>query len=177
MHVSLQNLFNEIEIQRKKMLDSVKNFSQEELNKVPRPGKWSAAQILSHLITAEQLSLRYMQKKIQGITEAADSGPWEEIKINILKISQRLPFLKFKAPRGVIENMAHYQELTTITFEWEKVRGDLKSLFEKIPDDQINRKIYRHVLAGYLNAKHCLMFFRDHIIHHTPQIKKVLNIR
>ncbi len=176
MHTSLQNLFDEIEIQRKKMLDSVKTFSQEELNKVLHPGNWSAAQILSHLITAEQLSLRYMQKKIQGIKEAPDSGLWEEVKINLLKISQRLPGLKFKAPQNVMEHMAQYQELTTITTEWEKVRGELKSLFEKIPDDQINRKIYRHVLAGYLNAKHSLIFFREHLTHHTPQIKKLLKV-
>ena len=177
MHPSLQKLFSELETQRKRTVESVKTFSHEQLHKTPFPGKWSAAQILNHLVTAEQLSLRYMQKKIQGIKEVPDSGLWEEVKINLLKISQRLPGLKFKAPKGVVENMTQYPDLTTLVAEWDNVRSELKSLLEKIPDDLINRKIYRHTIAGYLNAKHSLLFFREHITHHTPQIKKVLNIR
>ena len=175
MNADLQNLFDELEIQRKKTLDSLEALSHEQLNKAPFPGKWSAAQIVSHLVTAEQLSLRYMQKKVQGIKEAPDSGLWEELKISLLKISQRLPGLKFKAPKGVVENMAQYEDLVTMTLEWDKVRRELKSLLEKIPDNLVKRKIYRHAIAGYLNVKQSLLFFREHIIHHTPQIKKLLN--
>lgn len=175
MNVVLQNLFDELEIQRKKTLDSLKSLNMDQLNEAPVPGKWSAAQIISHLITAEQLSLRYMQKKIQGIKEVKDSGLWEEVKIRVLTISQRLPGLKFRAPKGVIEHMAQYRDLSTMNTEWEKVRIELKSLLEMIPDEMINRKIYRHAIAGYLNAKHSLLFLREHIIHHTPQIKKLLN--
>ena len=174
MNPKLEQLFLEIESQRKETLISLKDFTHEHLNKSPFPGKWSAAQILSHLITAEQLSLRYMQKKIQGIKETADSGLLEELKIKLLIFSQRLPGLKFKAPKAVIEHMAQFQDLHTITTEWDKVRGELKMLLEKIPDELINRKIYRHAIAGYLNAKHSLLFFREHILHHSIQLKKLM---
>ena len=173
MRLKLEQLFLEIESQRMETLNSIKDFTHQQLNRPPLPGKWSAAQILSHLITAEQLSLRYMQKKIQGIKDTTDSGLLEELKINLLILSQRLPGLKFKAPKVVIEQMAELQDLNSIHAEWDKVRRELKILLDNIPDELINRKIYRHALAGYLNVKHCLLFFREHIIHHRRQLRKL----
>ncbi len=149
-------------------------ISSEDLNK--RPGnKWCVAEILSHLITAEKMSLRYIQKKILGIEQIADTGVWEEVKINLLKISQRLPGLKFKAPQSVIDNTPVYRDLTTLHHEWSNLREELHSLLEKIPDHYRKRKIYRHVYAGYLNIGHALVFLREHISHHTPQILKLVN--
>ena len=175
MHPSFQKLFDEIESQRKSILDSVHPLTQDQLNRSLAPGKWSVSQILSHLITAERMSVNYIQKKIQGIEQIEDTGPWEELKINLLKISQRLPGLKFKAPGKVVENTTFYNDLLTITKEWDLVRNEFRTLLEKIPAQYINRRIYRHVRAGYLNVRHALIFFREHIIHHTPQIKKLVN--
>ncbi len=175
MNLSFQKLLVELETQREKIIESVRNLTEEQLNSPLAPGKWSASQILSHLIAAERLSLQYLQKKIQGINEAVDSGLWEEVKINLLKISQRLPGLKFKAPQRVLENTASYRDMATIQREWDNLRSELKSLLETIQDQHINRTVYRHPLAGYLNIKHCLIFFREHAIHHTPQIKKLAN--
>lgn len=172
---SFQKLFDEIESQRKSILDSLRHLTTDQLNKAPVPGKWSVSQILSHLVTAERMSVMYMQKKIQGVELAVDTGFWEEIKINLLKISQRLPGLKFKAPQRVVDNTTFYNNLLTIINEWDQVRGELKLLLEKIPDQYVNRSVYRHPFAGYLNIRQALIFFREHIIHHTPQIKKLIN--
>ena len=175
MHAPFQKLFDEIESQRKSILDSLRHMTSDHLNKSPAPGQWSVSQILSHLITAERMSVMYMQKKIQGVAQSGDTGMWEEIKINALIISQRLPGLKFRAPQRVVENTTLYNEHSTIIREWDLVRGELKLLLEKIPAQYVNRRIYRHVLAGYLNARQALIFLREHITHHVPQIKKLIN--
>jgi uncharacterized damage-inducible protein DinB len=175
MHSSFQKLFTAIELQRQKTLDSVRHLTEGQLNKTAGPDKWSAAQILSHIIAGERMSVLYIKKKIQGITQATDTGIWEEVKINLLKLSQRLPGLKFRAPRSVIEHTTLYTDLPTIIKEWDQVRDEFRQLLETIPDQYINRRIYRHVRAGYLNVRHALLFFREHIIHHTPQIKRLLN--
>jgi hypothetical protein len=114
-----------------------------------------------------------MQKKIQGIKDTTDSGLLEELKISLLILSQRLPGLKFKAPKVVIDQMAELQDLQSITTAWDNVRRELKMLLNNIPDELINRKIYRHAFAGYLNVKHCMLFFREHIIHHRMQLRKL----
>ncbi len=174
MHHSLQKLFEEIESQRLKTLDSVRHLAGDSFALSSAPGKWSIAQILSHLISGEKLSLLYLEKKVQGIESVPDTGLWEEVKINLLKVSQRLPGLKFKVPQRVLENTPQYPDISTIEREWGIVRGGLKAFLEKLPDQQINRRIYKHPRAGYLNVKHALIFFREHVIHHTPQIKKLL---
>ena len=67
MHASLEKVFNEIESQRESVLASFQSMTVEQLNKVPHPGSWSAAEVLSHVLAAERLSVAYMKKKYQGI--------------------------------------------------------------------------------------------------------------
>jgi uncharacterized damage-inducible protein DinB len=177
MHPSFQKLFAELEIQRMRTLDSVKHLDNKQLNRPLTEGKWSVAQILSHIVAAERLSLGYVKKKTQGIETAPDTGLWEEIKMIMLVASQRVPGLKFKAPRVVVETTTVHPDLDSITKEWDAVRNEFKLLLDTIPDEYVNRRVYKHARAGYLNLKHALRFFGEHVIHHTPQIKRLVNSR
>lgn len=174
MHESLQKLFDQLELQRESALTPFRALSIEKLNHPPAAGRWSAAEVLSHIVAAEQLSVTYMKKKIEGIPQASRSGPWETVKMGVLIASQRLPGLKFKAPQRVVENTAVLTTLPEIEKAWMNIRTDLRALLERIPADRINRMIYKHPAAGYLNARHALVFFREHVIHHTPQLRKLL---
>lgn len=173
MNTELQKLIDSLEVQRIQLLKSLSHLPAEKLNKQVAK-RWSVNQVLAHLITAERLSVAYLTKKIQAINEVDDTGLIEELKIIGLIISQRLP-LKFKAPKVVVENTPKEQDIAQLEKEWINVRADLKQLLEKINDDQIKRGIYKHVRAGKLNIQHALIFFREHIIHHRPQINKLIS--
>ncbi len=172
MNPQLELLFNRLEADRDKLFTKIGKLPVEQFNH-SEPGKWSIHQIMAHLVTAEKLSLQYLNKKILGIQETGNSGIIEEIKMVALKISQRLPF-KFKAPKKVVEFTPAYPNLEALNEEWNLVRKELKSFLEKIKDDQVNKKIYRHVFAGMLNTKQALIFFREHFIHHLPQINRLI---
>jgi uncharacterized damage-inducible protein DinB len=172
LNTKLNQLYDSLESQRIKLLDSLENLPLQRLNHQPA-GKWSINQVIAHLITAERMSVLYLTKKIQGIDEVDNTGLIEELKMIGLIISQRLP-LKFKAPRVVVENTPSSSELKQLEKEWNTLRIDLKNLLEKVSDHQIKRKIYKHVRAGKLNIQQALIFFREHIIHHQPQIKRLL---
>lgn len=144
----------------------------EKLNH-SQSGRWSINQIIAHLIAGEKLSVAYLQKKVLAINEVDNTGIYEEIKMIGLIISQRLP-LKFRAPRVVVENTTQTSDLSLLVKEWDSVREELRQLLEKVKDDQINRRIYKHVRAGKLNIQHALIFFREHIIHHYPQLKRLM---
>lgn len=165
-------IFQSLENQRHALLRSLREIPHERLNH-QRNNKWSVNQILSHLITAERLSVSYLNKKIQGIEAAADTGFVEELKMLALKISQRLP-LKFKAPRVVVENTPTETSFEKLEEEWTAVRLELKLVLERVEDRHIKRKIYRHVRAGMLNVQHALQFLKEHVGHHTPQIRNQL---
>ena len=172
MNPSVKQLYDKLEQQRSQLLQSVRAVSHGQLIRYPK-GKWSIAHILSHLVASEQLSVRYLHKKFQGINELDRTGIADELKILVLKISQRLP-LKFRAPKVVVDNTHVYQSLQEIEEAWSKTRDDLKTLLGQFEEDHLNRKVYKHPIAGKFNIKQTLLFFREHIIHHTPQIKKLL---
>jgi hypothetical protein len=62
----LQHLFLELEKQRNDILSLLTFLPETQLHQHP-PGKWSIAQIISHLIASEQLSVNYLNKKIRAI--------------------------------------------------------------------------------------------------------------
>jgi len=168
----LERLYSVIEQQRHNLLASLKNLSNEQLNAHP-PTKWSINQIIAHLITAEALSVRYLNKKILGINEANDSSLVEELKMILLVASQRLP-LKFKAPNVIVEQTSSETDIKKLSDEWIKTRVELKNILDRIENKHLKRKIYKHVRVGMLNIQHALKFFLEHVNHHTPQIKKLI---
>lgn len=172
MNKTLQHLFQALEDQRLALLQSVSQIPKDRLNRHP-DGKWSVNQIIGHLISAERLSVSYLNKKIQGIEVARNTGLVEELKMAALKISQRLP-LKFKAPRVVVENTPAETDFKKLEEEWTHVRVELKLVLERVEDRHIKRKIYRHVRAGMLNIQQALQFLKEHVGHHAPQIRNLL---
>lgn len=172
MNSRLQSLFDTIETQRHTLLSSLRNLPSEKLN-THRPHKWSINQIIAHLIAAEQLSVRYINKKMLGIDQTANTGFYGELKMLLLQISQRVP-LKYKAPRKVIESTSNETDILKLIEQWDNVRADFKDLLNKIEDHQIKRGIYRHIRVGMINIQHAVKFFGEHVHHHTPQIKKQL---
>jgi hypothetical protein len=172
MNPRLQKLYSEIETQRKMLLLSVRNLSYEKLNNYP-PDKWSINQIIAHLISAENLSVQYIKKKILGVNQVENTGFTEELKMLLLVASQRLP-LKFKAPKVVVEHTSKATDITKLTGAWEETRLELRNILERMEDQHLQKKIYKHVRVGMLNIQHALKFFREHVKHHMPQVKYLL---
>ncbi len=172
MNSRLQSLFDSIETQRRLLLSSLKELPSEKLN-YHLPSKWFINQIIAHLISAEQLSVRYISKKMLGIDQTTDTGVYEELKMILLQISQRVP-LKYKAPKKVVENTLNESDIHRLIEQWNLVRNDFRTILEKIEDHQINRGIYRHVRVGMINIQHAVKFFGEHVTHHVPQIKRLL---
>lgn len=173
MNTSLLHLYDSLETQRKNLLGLITTLSHEQLNAHPE-GKWSIAQILSHLIASEHLSVKYLNKKMLGIHEATNTGLIEEIKMIALIVSQRTPLIKFKAPKVLAENTHVYQTAEQLKEAWNKNRIELKEVIARFQDHQLKLKIYKHPIVGMLNIKQALQFFREHIYHHTHQVKNLL---
>lgn len=173
MHPQLQKAFTRSERQRLVLLDSLSKVSTADLNKIPAPGKWSASEIIAHLIVAERLSIAYMKKKIQGVEQVDDSGWREEMKMLLLQLSQRVPGLKFKAPHYIVENTPSFTDFESLKSEWDKTRDEFREFLKSISEKHIKRKIYKHARVGYLNVQHAIIFFGEHVTHHATQIRKL----
>jgi len=168
----LNQLYEKLESQRLQLLEKVK-LAPERFNVQPEDNRWSLHQVLAHLVTAEKLSVMYLDKKIQGIDEAGNTGIIEDMKMMVLKVSQRLP-LKFTAPKKVVASTPSYISLNELIDDWNTTRQKLKTLLETVQDHQLKRKIFKHFVIGKLNIVHALEFLGEHIAHHLPQINRLL---
>lgn len=172
MNRRLETIFRKSEKTRINILQMVKPLDPQEFIKGSR-GKWSVSEILSHLITAERLSLSYMKKKSLGIDKLENTGLKEELAFIFLKITQRLP-LRYKAPAVLQENPPEKFPVEKIIEQWSAVRNDTKTFLETFRDDQIRKKVYKHAFAGRLNIVQAIGFFEEHAMHHLPRIKNLI---
>ncbi len=175
MSPTFQSIYRELEQQRTEILTRISDLSSEKFNHNPAPGKWSLAQVLTHILIAEQLSLAYMEKKMLGISQLKNSGLSEAVRLGILKIVLRIPSLKFKAPAVVVRNTPSPLSVEELIIRWEAHHLGLKTFLDKIDDKDEKKLLYKHPGAGRLNARQAMVSFREHIIHHWPQINRLLN--
>lgn len=173
MGPSLQRNFDRLERQRSEVLNLLNNLPEDKLNAAP-PGKWTVAQIVTHLITSETLSLGYMRKKSLGIDGLKDSGMKQVMVFWLLKISQRIP-VRYKAPKVVIENTPQPLSKSELLTRWDRSRRELKSFLDGLSDTHGRRLIFKHPVAGMLDARQAVGFMYEHALHHLPQIKRLLN--
>jgi DNA anti-recombination protein RmuC len=169
---ALQSLFNSLEQQRQSLMEEVKSQTPQQLNN-RKNDKWSISQIVGHLVQAERMSVEYMTKKINAIKEVGNTGLWGEIKLLVFIASQRLPF-KYKAPKNLGDQPPSYADFASLEHDWNASREQLRQFLETVPDWGLNKKIYRHPVMGRCSVVHALKFFREHVIHHYPQIKRQL---
>ena len=171
MNSKLRVQFDRLEKARHDVITHISHIDEMCFRK-SNGNKWSVGQILIHIVTSEKLALQYMRKKSLGVDALKNSGIVEPIKLTILKVSQRLP-IKYKAPKGIREmtpEAISKQELITL---WDQSRLELKTFLESIEEKHINKKIFKHPIAGMFNASQGVAFLREHLLHHKPQILRL----
>lgn len=172
MNAQLNSLFQLLEEQRAALLKPLQTLTPEHLNRSLNQ-KWSISQVAGHVVQAEKMSLAYMSKKINAINEVGNTGLLNELVLGVFIISQRLP-LKYKAPKNLGDKPPAYADVIALEQDWNASRQTLKLFLETIPDRGIHKKIYRHPIMGRCSVIHALKFFREHLIHHQPQIMRQL---
>lgn len=166
--------FSKIETLKKSILNSVEEYSNNQLNYKPANDKWSLAQVISHLITSEQRSLAYIKKKILAGTENPDSGLYQKMKLILLKFALKLP-VKYKAPYVVasVPDSASYENLVN---DWNQVRNEMKDVLDGLPNEFFNKQLFKHPSIGKISILHFLEFLESHITHHILQINNLKEV-
>lgn len=171
MHPIIAKEFEKLEHIKSDVLDMARELTPTEYHS-SSGGQWSVAQILTHILVSEQLALKYMSKKSLGIDQLADSGLLQRLKLFGLKISQRLP-IKYRAPKTIVEKTPPAFTHDELQLQWTILRNDLKKFLDSLDHKHAQRLIFKHPIAGMLDASQGIAFLREHIIHHKPQIARL----
>ena len=163
--------FESLEESRKALIGSIESANESNLNKAPKPGKWSVNQILYHLLMSEYGSYKYVTKKLQS-DNITTNGWKSKMASLILKIALVLP-LKYKAPK-VARIPPESLDFLELKSTWEINRAALWEMISTLPEETAKKNIYRHPAAGRFNLSQMLTFFQDHFDHHQKQVLNIL---
>ncbi|MCB0641685.1 MAG: DinB family protein, partial [Phaeodactylibacter sp.] len=84
------------------------------------------------------------------------------------------PF-KFKAPKGIrTTDLPTYSAFTEMADKYRKNRAELRAFLAKLPDDLMDKEIYKHPFAGRLPLSEMLLFFEVHFRRHEKQARRAL---
>ena len=172
MDSKLQTRFNRIEAFRNSIFAQISGLSEELINRQPQSNSWSVAQVLSHLMNAEQGSTRYVVKKIQYKDTLEKAGIGSSIRSAVLKYVLKAP-IKYKAST-VVADVPGYATREELEARWLQVRSDLNGLLESLEEDMLDKTIFKHPVGGRLTIYQALDFMAEHIEHHRKQVNRIL---
>lgn len=156
------------------LLDELAGTDDAVLNMAAIDGGWSTVQILHHLILAEELSLAYVKKKLSFTPELKPAGFDALWRSALLKLSMRLP-LKMKAPAQIGDDkLPGFTTFADTRRRWLAIRDAWTAFLSELPDDWLDKAVYKHPLVGRLSWPGMLSFFLQHMQRHHRQIRRTL---
>jgi uncharacterized damage-inducible protein DinB len=172
MNKKMLSIFNELEINRQSLFNTLDSINHDLHDFRPDPQSWSILQVCHHLIVSEELSLKYLNKKLKYKTNIPPAGIRSSLSSFSLNLALRLPF-RLSAPQRVSE-FPEDLEWKDLKNRWSKVREGIKKRLTTIPDEFKNKLVYKHPAAGRLTLYQMLTFFKIHINRHEGQILRLI---
>lgn len=172
MSARLTEKYDDIEAVKGKFLKRVAGLSNEQLNKIPADGGWSAGQTLYHCAFAESGTLLVINKNLAEDRVKLKSDFGSIFRNLFLVISLKLPF-KFKAPKVVsqVPESVTHEELKAF---YDKNSAGFRKILNELPAELEDKFIFKHPIAGLFTIDQTLNFTREHYLHHERQLDALL---
>lgn len=172
MIVPVEKKFKSIEDQRKNLLDEIAKLSHTQQNFKPAPDSWSILQVVNHVIHAETGVVKYMLKKMQGISTVEKSGMQAKLRWVVLKSFLKSP-LKFKAPKVLNIPQEDVYIFDNVSKQWSGVRAEFAKILDQLNPADAEKLLFKHPISGRFNIYQTMSFMREHIGHHVKQIERI----
>jgi hypothetical protein len=169
----LRARLDRLEAARERVLSLLEGRELAALDRPPGPGRWSALQVLHHVVEAEAGTLAYVRKKMQAGPALPRGAVSSRLRRAILEVALALP-LRFKAPT-VAAAVPDTVDPAALRARWEEVRREWRALVEAFPRALAGRLVFRHPVAGRLTLADTLAVLQAHLDHHVPQVKRALS--
>jgi hypothetical protein len=155
------------------LLTDLDGYSELKLNQKPSENGWTVFQVMHHLIRTEDLSLKYVQKKLSFNPDLPKAGLLAYARKLVLKNYIKYPF-KVRAPASVGENLPDYSTFWEVAKIWKNQREELNAYLTQLPSELFDKEIYKHPMAGKMTLGAMVEFFHAHFKRHKKQIMRTL---
>lgn len=157
------------DVQVHQLFQDLSAHSDEQLNRKPANGGWSAMQVLHHLLLVEEFSLAYVRKKLSFHPTVEQVNLGTHLRSLFLSTYLRSP-LKRKAPPAVgDDNLPAFATLADTRARWVQTRQAWTQFFTDLPDHLLDKQVYKQPFAGRLGWPQTLDFFAAHFQRHRRQ--------
>jgi uncharacterized damage-inducible protein DinB len=175
MRQQLLSIYEKLEEERKSLFLYLNQYDDQAINQQPGAGRWSAQQVINHLILSEKYSVGYCKKKLSYNPTLKKAGIAAAFKGKLVTTYFKLP-LKIKAPKGIdTPALPQHEPLESIVEKWGSQRKAMKEFLDTVDDQYLDKEVYKHPFAGRLTLKGMMKFFVAHFRHHKKQIINALN--
>jgi hypothetical protein len=164
-----------LEASRARALSLLAPHDVVALNLSPAPGRWSALQVLHHVVESEAATLGYVRKKMQAGASLPPAGLGSRLRRAAVQLGLALP-LRFRAP-AVAAVVPDLIEPALLRARWDEVRAGWRELLAAFPADLEGRLVFRHPFAGRMGLSDTLAVLQAHLDHHVPQVERALSSR
>lgn len=172
MNDRLRVRFERLENVRREIEARTGPLTAESLNTPPSPGRWSAAQVIEHIVASESRSVDYIRKKASDPASLRRAGLRERIKGWLVVGAMRLP-VRVKAP-AIVAAVPERVDPAELRERWSRVRDDMRTLLDSIPDALLSTCLYKHPIGGRITLEAALEFMVAHAARHARQIEATI---
>lgn len=198
---AIERALDRVNSTRTATLDLVSDLSQEQLDHRPAQGRWSAGEVLDHLVLTDRVYVRDLTE----LTEQAAAGRGTRLRRTFADLNPSILFLPRSAlpalslPLTVMSRLlptrlrdglasarwlpAHHPDRTTPRpgRPGEELLRDLRSgpqelaaILQRHPDLDPDTLTHSHPLLGVHTVPELLHFLDDHETRHQGQLRDVL---
>jgi hypothetical protein len=175
MSPDLGRRLEDLEASRARALSLLAGRDAASLNRPPAPGRWSALQVLHHVVESEAATLGYVRKKMQAGAALPPTGIGSRLRRAAVQLGLALP-LRFRAP-AVTAAVPDVVDPAVLRARWEEVRAGWRELLAAFPADLEGRLVFRHPIAGRMGLADALAVQQAHLDHHVRQVERALTPR
>ncbi len=172
MNTALAQQYKDIEVIKNRFIQKTAALSDEQLNKIPSNGGWSAGQVLYHCGFAEDGIIQIIQRNLSKNKVQLKSDFMSVLKNKLLVILLKSP-LKFKAPK-VVSSVPEHVSYDEMKKYFEKNTVEFQKILSDLPETLEDKYIFKHPILGLFNIHQTLNFSKEHLLHHERQLDALL---
>jgi hypothetical protein len=160
-----EQLITEFNETTKDLLATISLFTQEEFNKIPFEGSWTAGQVAEHLYKSES----NIGKALNGNSATTERDPYKHIEVIqkiFLDYTRKLQSPEFIIPSSEPKNRNQFVRY------FEETRKELEALMKTLDLDKTFTD-FSFPQLGHLTGWECICFIVCHSKRHIRQMKNI----